>query len=113
SLFGPAPAGTRSRDLTIPSSDGFAIPARLYKPHGSAAGLIVFFHGGGWVLGSVDDYDPLATTLASETGFAVLSVDYRLAPDYPYPAPVEDARAALRFAAEQGSELLGEPLRKL
>ncbi|WP_137890479.1 alpha/beta hydrolase [Ramlibacter sp. 2FC] len=113
SLFGSAPAGTRNRDLTIPSSDGFAVPARLYKPAGGAAGLIVFFHGGGWVLGSVDDYDPFTATLAAESGFAVLSVDYRLAPEHPYPTPVHDARAALTFAAEHGSRLLGEPLQKL
>lgn len=112
-LFGPPPAESRCHHLTIESKDGFPIPARLYKPAGVAAGLIVFFHGGGWVLGSVDDYDPFTATLASESGFAVLSVDYRLAPEHPYPIPVHDACAAISFAAEHGAALTGEPLRKL
>lgn len=111
-LFGPGPAGTSSRNLTIEAADDVSIPARLYRPSGSAAGLIVFFHGGGWVLGSVDDYDPFAATLAAETGLAVLSVDYRLAPEHPFPAPVQDARSALDFAAVHGAALIGAPLRK-
>ena len=112
-LFGPAPEGVATRDLDICSTDGHRVPARLYLPQEQAAGLVVFFHGGGWVLGSVDDYEPFTARLAIDSGLAVLSVDYRLAPEHPYPAPVHDAIAALTFAAEKGHALIGSAPGKL
>lgn len=106
-LFGEAPHVDRIEALHFQSLDGADIPARLYVPGGTSAGLIVFFHGGGWVIGSVADYHPFAATLAQRTACAVLSVDYRLSPEHPFPLPVEDAQAALRFAARTGARLLG------
>ena len=100
-LFGEPSAHVSSRDLSFASADGYQVPARLYTPAHAPQGLIVFFHGGGWVLGSVEDYHPFTSTLAHRTGCAVLSVDYRLSPEHPYPAPLEDAVAALAFAASE------------
>jgi acetyl esterase len=112
-LFGEAPAVQRVEDFTIPSSGGHALPVRLYVPSKSPKGLLVYFHGGGWVIGTVAGYHPLTAALAERTGCAVLSVDYRLAPEHPFPAPVEDAQAALRWAAEEGAAAIGVEPRAL
>jgi len=112
-LFGDAPAVARVEDFTIPSSGGFALPVRLYVPSASPKGLIVYFHGGGWVIGTVAGYHPMTATLANRTGCAVLSVDYRLAPEHPYPVPVEDALAAIRWASAQGAQAIGAEPRAL
>lgn len=98
-LFGDPPAVARDESFTIPSSGVFALPVRLYVPSTQPKGLIVYFHGGGWVIGTVAGYHPFTATLANRTGCAVLSVDYRLAPEHPFPLPVEDALAAIRWAA--------------
>ena len=100
-LFGEPSAVVPSRDLSFASADGYQVPARLYTPEHVPEGLVVFFHGGGWVLGSVEDYHPFTATLAHKTGCAVLSVDFRLSPELPYPAPLQDAVAALSFAASE------------
>jgi len=112
-LFGDAPAVERVEDFTIPSSDGFALPVRLYVPSSAPKGLIVYFHGGGWVIGTVEGFHPMTATLANRTGFAVLSVDYRLAPEHPYPVPVHDALAAIGWAAQHGAKALGVEPRAL
>ena len=96
-LFGAAPDVARVEDFSITSSDGHALPVRLYVPQKQPRGLIVYFHGGGWVIGSVAAYHPLTATLAVRTGCAVLSVDYRLAPEHPFPLPLEDAISALKW----------------
>ena len=106
-LFGPAPAVERVEDFTIASYGGSALPVRLYVPSKTPKGLIVYFHGGGWVIGTVAGYHPFTATLANRTGCAVLSVDYRLAPEHPYPAPVDDALAAVRWAATDGAKAIG------
>ena len=67
--------------------DAGGVPARLYRPSTQEAlGLLIYFHGGGWVLGSVGTHDHVTRALAAESGCAVLSVDYRLAPEHPFPA---------------------------
>jgi len=106
-LFGDPPAVQRVEDFTIPSSGGFALPVRLYVPSDKPKGLIVYFHGGGWVIGTVAAYHPFTATLAQRTGCAVLSVDYRLAPENPFPAPLEDAQAAFTWAATQAEGKIG------
>jgi acetyl esterase len=95
------------RDLAC---DG--VPARLYRP-GKATdpGLLVFFHGGGWVLGDLDTHDNLARGLAARSGHAVLAVHYRLAPEHPFPAGLEDALTATGWAFAQASELGCDPTR--
>lgn len=101
-LFGPAPA-VAMQQVVIASTQGHALDMRLYTPDGQPKGMIVYLHGGGWVLGSAASFHPLTATLAQRSGCAVLSVDYRLAPEYPFPLPLDDARAALAWAAGAGA----------
>jgi acetyl esterase len=86
-------------DRTIPGPAG-GIDARLYLPDADRPfPTVVFFHGGGFVLGSLETHDWLCRQLTRESGCAVLSIDYRLAPEHPFPAAVEDAYAAVEWAA--------------
>jgi acetyl esterase/lipase len=97
---------------TIPGPAG-DIPVRLYLPPGDEKlhPLVVFFHGGGWVIGSLDSHDALCRDLAARADAAILSVDYRLAPEHPFPAAVEDSWAALRWVHDHASELGADPAR--
>lgn len=100
-------------DVAIPGPAG-AIPARFYEPPGAGLErrpLVVYFHGGGWVLGDLDTHDGLCRFLAANAAVAVLSVDYRLAPEHPFPAAVEDAFAAFRWAAAENPRLGADPSR--
>jgi acetyl esterase len=95
--------------LTIPSPAG-SIPARVYTPtklrkvNGLAPGL-VFFHGGGWVIGDLDSHDVVCRKLADEGELMVVSVDYRLAPEHKFPAAVDDAIASTKWIAENARQL--------
>jgi acetyl esterase len=111
-LFGDAPQLHRVEDRTIDADTG-PVPVRIYIPNEKPAGAIVYFHGGGWVIGSVADYDAFTATLAERTGCVVISVDYRLAPEYPYPAALHDAVAALDWAADHLKNVLGVESGKL
>jgi acetyl esterase len=95
-------------DRTIPGPAG-EIPIRIYTPStadGAApTGLVVFLHGGGFVVGDLDTHDGSARLLANRSGAIVVAVDYRLAPEAPAPAAVDDALAALRWAADHAAEL--------
>jgi acetyl esterase len=82
------------------------ICVRVYRPE-DARGAVLWIHGGGWIMGNLTSYDPLCRALANRTGATVASVDYRLAPESPFPGPVEDCEVALRWLA---SEYEGEPL---
>lgn len=92
-----------------------AVPLRLYRPAGSGTGqvlpVLVFFHGGGWVIGDLETHDTLCRHLASGSGCAVVAVDYRLAPEHPFPAAVEDAVAATRWVRQHAAELALDPRR--
>lgn len=95
-------------DETIPGPDG-PVPVRRYRNVGDRpAPVITFFHGGGWVLGSVDGHDSLARRIARITGALVVSVDYRLAPEHPYPAPHEDCWAVTAWLAEHADRWDGD-----
>lgn len=98
---------------TVPASAGHGIPVRVYLPHGKLAGapLVFFMHGGGMVMGSLDGGDPLAARLGEELGAVVVSVDYRLAPEHPYPAGLDDCMDALRWAAAHAERLGADPRR--
>lgn len=86
--------------------DAGGVPARFYKPDSSGVpGLLVYYHGGGWVIGDLDTHDAICRSLAVRTGHAVLSVDYRMGPEHRFPAAVEDALCSLRWAHENAGEL--------
>lgn len=105
-LFGDVPAVHKTLDLEIPRGKD-VVRARAYIPKERPDGMIVYFHGGGWVIGSVAEYEAFTATLANRTRCAVLSVDYRLAPEHPYPAPLDDARAVIEFVARSDGAVLG------
>ncbi|MFC6717279.1 alpha/beta hydrolase [Natrialbaceae archaeon GCM10025810] len=95
---GPSVGRTIGRTIPGPAGD---LEARLYLPNANGPyPTVVFFHGGGFVLGSIETHDWLCRYLTRESGCAVLSVDYRLAPEHPFPAAVEDAYAAVEWVAE-------------
>jgi acetyl esterase len=86
--------------------DAGGVPSRLYRPSASTSiGLIVYFHGGGWVVGDLETHDHICRTMAVNTGHAVLSVDYRLAPEHKFPAAIDDAFAATKWAYDNASDL--------
>ena len=91
------------RDVVIDAAHG--VSGRLYRPHVGSPPLIVYFHGGGWVVGSIALSDAFCRSLANASRAAVLSVEYRLAPEHRYPAAVDDASSALTWAAAHASEL--------
>lgn len=98
-------------DRTIPGPNG-DIPVRVYNPGGGdALPALLWFHGGGWVIGSVEGSDPTARALANQSGAVVISVDYHLAPEYKFPAPAEDCYAATRYVAEHPGEFGIDPAR--
>ncbi len=99
--------GARYRPIEIPRADGTTIDGRLYTVDGTGHDrpLLLFFHGGGFVSGSLDSHDRLCEQLAAKAEVNVLAVDYRLAPEFPFPAGLEDCNIAYRFALEHGHAL--------
>jgi len=95
------------RDETINVLEG-TFTMRVIEPQGTRQGVIVYYHGGGWVLGTLDEYEAIGRNLAAQTHCTVLLVDYRLAPEHRFPTAVEDAYAALVWAAEH-AELSDDP----
>ena len=92
--------------------DAGGVPARLYRPAptgDSPTGLLVYFHGGGWVLGNLESHDNVCHSLCTGSGHAVLSVDYRLAPETPFPGGLDDCVTATRWAHEHAAELGVDP----
>jgi acetyl esterase len=100
---------------SAPSGDsGDPVPIRVYRPAAAGDGarpVVVFFHGGGWTIGSIDAYDPIARQIANRSGAVVVSVGYRLAPEHPHPAPLDDCWAATTWVAGHAAELGGDPSR--
>ena len=96
-------------DLSIPGPAG-QIPARHYRPAtAEPTPLLVFYHGGGWTIGDLDTHDALCRLTCRDADVHVLSVDYRLAPEHPAPAAVDDAYAAFRWAHEHAARPRGDP----
>jgi acetyl esterase len=103
----------RVEAIEIPGPAG-TIAARRYIPHGApseSAPLLVYCHGGGWVIGDLDTHDSSCRFLAANSGIQVLSIDYRLAPEHPFPAAAEDALAAYAWANENAADLGCDPAR--
>ncbi|MFB6675052.1 alpha/beta hydrolase [Streptomyces sp. NPDC056390] len=103
------PPMARVSDHRVEVKDG-AVDVRLFVPEGDVRGLMVYYHGGGWVIGGIPQSDAFARILADRTGWAVLLVDYRLAPEHRYPTAVDDAWSALLWAADRTTELVGADL---
>jgi acetyl esterase len=95
-------------DRTVPGPGG-ALPVRIYTPTGSPRGALVYFHGGGWVIGNIEVVDAPCRALAEATGCVVVSAQYRLAPESAYPAAAEDCYAVTQWVAEHLAELGTEP----
>ncbi|MEQ3550829.1 alpha/beta hydrolase [Pseudonocardia nematodicida] len=117
-LAGPDEPGVRREDRTVPGAAG-DLPARLYVPDpvlrdgvtedSDGSPLLVYLHGGGFVAGDLDTHDGLCSVLAAESGARVLSVGYRLAPEYPFPAAVDDCLAAFTHVATHPAEYGAAP----
>jgi len=107
--LGGAPLPVAStQDVLVERPDGPAVPVRVYRPTAPAEplGAILWCHGGGWVVGDLDGFDHVARELCEVAGSVVVSVDYRLAPEHPFPAAVDDVRLVLRWACGTGAEEL-------
>jgi acetyl esterase len=103
----PRPNGVSVEELSLPL-DGRELAARLYRPSATSAEplpLLVYLHGGGWVVGDIDTHDLMTARLALDAHCAVVSVDYRLAPEHPFPAPADDALEAVLWLAEHRPRL--------
>jgi acetyl esterase len=110
-MFGPVVPVGRVDERTIPGPGG-EIRVRLYAPESrERLPVLVYFHGGGWVVGSLDSHDGVARHLARFGGCVVVSVDYRLGPEHRFPAAVEDAWAATTWVHENAADIGGDPVR--
>jgi acetyl esterase len=113
-LAAPPPELAGVEDRTFPGPAG-AVPVRIYRPvtpaDGEAQPALVWFHGGGWVLGSINSADPVCRELAAASGAVVVSVGYRLAPEHPHPAGFEDCYAALEWVHADAAALGIDPAR--
>ena len=105
-MAGPAPPMARVADHTI-EQDGGSFNLRVLVPNETPPGVIVYYHGGGWVIGSIDETDTMARKLAERTSCAVVNVDYRLAPEHRYPTAADDCYAALEWTAENLQHIAG------
>ena len=102
----PAPQVDRVLDFTIPASDGHAMPARLYAPFSDAAlPVLLYIHGGGFTVGSLTTHDVLCRQLSRQGHCAVVSLDYRLAPEHRFPTAVHDSWGALNWLHQNGQSL--------
>jgi acetyl esterase len=100
-------------DRTIPGPHG-TIPIRVYRPQGAAAGrrgILVYYHGGGWVVGDIASHDKLCRYLAAKSGCIIVSVDYRRSPEHRFPVALEEAFAAFEWVHAHAEALGGEPAR--
>ncbi|GAA3649570.1 hypothetical protein GCM10022237_06620 [Nocardioides ginsengisoli] len=112
-MSGRGPAVGAVRNVRLAGVDGGSFRVRVLSPSGDPSGVVVYFHGGGWVLGDIDlQYDHVARDLVNRTDAVVVLVNYRKAPEHPFPTAIEDGWTALRWIAEHATELgvAGTPL---
>jgi acetyl esterase len=103
-----AECGTGPRLALVEDVDAAGVPVRLYRSDAAdAAPVLVYLHGGGWVMGGLPTHDPLCRLLADRSGCAVLAVDYRLSPEHPYPAAFEDLERAVGWLRDSGATRYG------
>ena len=104
-LGGPGDDIASSQDRVIAGPAG-DIPVRVYTPHGSGPfGCLVYFHGGGWVIGDIEGTNAICRTVAARAGCKVVSVGYRLAPEFKFPVPLDDCYAATEWVVENAAEI--------
>ncbi len=106
-MYGPGPELPHVTDETVATADGSSFGVRVLVPDDAPRAVIVYYHGGGWVIGALDEFDTLGRQLAQRTGAAVVLVDYRLAPEHRYPAAAEDAWTALHWTDERIERIAG------
>jgi len=95
--------------FAVDDHDADGVPVRVYRPSpDDHLPIFVVLHGGGWVIGNVEQFDVIARQLANASGAVVVSVDYRLAPEHPFPAPLDDCRRAVEWAVAQAGEIGGD-----
>jgi acetyl esterase len=115
-MSGPGEDVAEIREVEAPGPGG-PITVRLFRPlaeraaGGAALPLVAYLHGGGWTVGTLDAFDPVCRALANASGALIASIGYRLAPEHPFPAAPDDARAAVRWLADQAEELGADPAR--
>ena len=110
-LSGPGEPVAEVRDIEVEAACG-AIPVRVYRPEGEGPlPVVAYVHGGGWMLGSIESFDTVVRALANASGAIVASIDYRLAPEAPFPAGLEDCLCAVKWLAANAAELGGDPAR--
>ena len=107
----PPLALARVESFTVRARDGFEVPVRLYAPSDAVLPVLVYFHGGGFTIGSVDTHDGLCRQLSHHGRCAVLSVDYRLAPEHKFPTAVDDAWDVVQWLASNGRDYKLDPTR--
>ncbi len=107
-LLGPLEPVANVEDRILPGPAG-DLPIRIYHPGGEQCPVVMYFHGGGWVIGSIESHDGYCRKLANATGAIIVSVEYRLAPEYRFPAATEDAFAATKWVSENIESLNGKP----
>jgi acetyl esterase len=107
-MFPPPVFLDEARDIVIPSGRG-DMRARVLRPAGEVTGVYLHFHGGGWTIGGCDEQDPRLLALAEATGLCALSLEYRLAPENPYPAAPDDCEDAALWLLDRGLEELDAP----
>jgi acetyl esterase len=111
-LFLQMAGGQPEPVLAIEERDADGVPVRVYRPSpDSGLPVFVVFHGGGWVIGSAEEFDVIARQLANASNAIVVSVDYRLAPEHPYPAPLDDCWRALQWSAAHAGDFGGDASR--
>ncbi|MBR9843380.1 MAG: alpha/beta hydrolase [Rhodobacteraceae bacterium] len=108
----PCPASVAKQDITLPGAEGMR-PARVYLPEGvgDEAATLLFLHGGGWIQGGIETHDGLCGRLAEMAGVRVISYDYRLAPESPFPAAVDDVLACYKGLVGGNAEVRADPAR--
>jgi acetyl esterase len=105
-------AGPAQEVFAIEDAEADGVPVRIYRPAPDPdLPVVVYFHGGGWTIGSVDQFDLITRQIANVTNAIVVSVDYRLAPEHPFPAPLDDCWTALLWAAKNASTFGGDASR--
>ncbi|TVR63261.1 MAG: alpha/beta hydrolase [Gemmatimonadales bacterium] len=97
SMYGPAPEVSQVVDHVMETPDGGEVRIRMLVPEGTPRGMLIYYHGGGWVIGAIDEFENLGARLATQTGCVVALVDYRLAPEHRFPTAADDCYQALEW----------------